>query len=42
MLQADHGVKTIVLRRCIVGKYVLAWLLGVPVFVLVIVYLLFH
>ncbi len=24
------------------GKYVLAWLLGVPVFVLVIVYVLFH
>jgi len=24
------------------GKYVLAWLLGVPVFVLVIVYILFH
>jgi hypothetical protein len=29
-------------RRSIVGKYVLAWLLGVPAFVLVIVYLLFH
>jgi hypothetical protein len=29
-------------RRTIVGKYVLAWLLGVPAFVLVIVYLLFH
>jgi len=25
-----------------VGKYVLAWLLGVPAFVLVIIYLLFH
>jgi hypothetical protein len=25
-----------------VGKYVIAWLLGVPAFVLVIVYLLFH
>jgi len=24
------------------GKYVLAWLLGVPAFVLVIVYLFFH
>jgi len=24
------------------GKYVLGWLFGVPVFVLVIVYLLFH
>ena len=29
-------------RRSIVGKYVLAWLLGVPAFVLVIIYLLFH
>jgi hypothetical protein len=29
-------------RRTIVGKYVLAWLLGVPAFVLVIIYLLFH
>jgi hypothetical protein len=26
----------------VMGKYVLAWLLGVPVFVLVIVYILFH
>jgi hypothetical protein len=30
------------LRRFIMGKYVLAWFLGVPVFVLVIIYLLFH
>jgi len=29
-------------RRSIVGKYLLAWLLGVPAFVLVIIYLLFH
>jgi hypothetical protein len=29
-------------RRRIMGKYVLAWLLGVPAFVLVIIYLLFH
>ena len=29
-------------RSGLMGKYVLAWLLGVPVFVLVIVYILFH
>ncbi|MGN6528477.1 MAG: hypothetical protein ACTHL8_18970 [Burkholderiaceae bacterium] len=29
-------------RRHIMGKYVLGWLLGVPVTVLVILYLIFH
>jgi hypothetical protein len=29
-------------RRTIMGKYVLGWILGVPVFVLVIVYLIFN
>ena len=29
-------------KECHMGKYVLGWLLGVPVFVLVIVYLIFN
>jgi hypothetical protein len=29
-------------KEIVMGKYVLAWLFGVPVFVLVIVYLLFN
>jgi hypothetical protein len=29
-------------RRNIMGKYFLAWLLGVPFFVLVLIYLFFH
>jgi hypothetical protein len=29
------------LRRMIMGKYLLAWLLGVPAFVLVLIYLIF-
>lgn len=31
-----------IIKEFIMGKYVLAWFLGVPVFVLVIVYLLFN
>ena len=30
------------IKENIMGKYFLAWLLGVPVFVLVIVYIFFH
>jgi len=29
-------------RISIMGKYLIGWLLGVPVFVLVIIYLFFH
>jgi hypothetical protein len=29
-------------RRLAMGKYVLAWLLGVPAIVLVVIYLFFH
>jgi hypothetical protein len=29
-------------RRQIMGKYLIGWLLGVPVFVLVILYFFFH
>jgi hypothetical protein len=29
-------------RRRIMGKYLIGWLLGVPVFVLVILYFFFH
>jgi hypothetical protein len=29
-------------RRQIMGKYVLAWLLGVPAIVLVVIYFFFH
>jgi type VI protein secretion system component VasF len=29
-------------RRRIMGKYVLGWFLGVPVVVLVVIYLIFH
>lgn len=30
------------LRGCVMGKYFLGWLLGIPVFVLVIIYLVFN
>jgi hypothetical protein len=30
------------LRRVIMGKYVLAWILGVPAFVLIIIYFLMN
>jgi hypothetical protein len=30
------------IRRAVMGKYLLAWLLGVPAVVLVVVYLLAH
>jgi hypothetical protein len=29
-------------RRTVMGKYVLGWILGVPVFVLVIIYIFVH
>lgn len=32
---------TLMTRRCIMGKYFIGWLLGVPVVVLVIIYLIF-
>ena len=32
----------VVKRRSVMGKYVLGWLLGVPVVVLVIIYLFMH
>jgi len=41
----DGGVDTIrvnVKGAAVMGKYVLGWILGVPVFVLVIVYLIFN
>jgi hypothetical protein len=30
------------MRRTIMGKYVLGWILGVPTVVLVVAYLIFH
>lgn len=30
------------LRRHVMGKYLIGWILGVPVFVLVIIYLIFN
>ena len=36
------GITLIFLRRMIVGKYALGWFLGVPAFVLVIIYFLMN
>lgn len=35
-------ITTIQMRRTIMGKYVLGWILGVPTVVLVVAYLIFH
>jgi len=36
------NVRINVKGAAVMGKYVLGWILGVPVFVLVIIYVLFH
>lgn len=40
-LEILHFRNTLMTRRCIMGKYFIGWLLGVPVVVLVIIYLIF-
>ena len=43
LAEERHRVPThITSRKNIMGKYVLGWFLGVPVVVLVLLYLLFH
>jgi hypothetical protein len=37
-----YPVVAITHRGTVMGKYLLAWILGVPAFVLVIIYLLFN
>ena len=42
---AENGVDNVrinVKGAAVMGKYVLGWILGVPVFVLVMIYVLFH
>jgi hypothetical protein len=41
-MQVATPFANVIRKECFVGKYVIAWLLGVPAFVLVIVYLLFN
>jgi len=35
-------ITRIFLRRCVMGKYFIGWLVGIPVIVLVIIYLVFN